>query len=133
MCLSALPADVVYLLASFTEDDSALLGVNREIMNVTKPWFERRRAFQTAALSVATCQLVKENSVYALYFRRLSHGIYRCRDPAADYDHLFIRLDTYQSFIRESGALEQGLFVPGLVYTPEEATRGMISFDRFLN
>ncbi len=133
MSWQCLPVELVYQIASFADDSTGLCCVNKEVWDVLQRWLLLCRARRSALRAVCTQLLIQENSLYCTYLRRLSHGIYRCRSPSDEYDHLFIRMDTYQSFIRESGTWEDGMFVPGVVFTEEDSTRGMLSFDRFVN
>jgi hypothetical protein len=134
MCeLSCLPVELLYYIAGFICNLSDLIQTNKYISSVVLPMHIRRTAAKRITM-VLHCQLAtRQNSVDVTYIRELSPGIYRCRDPVSDYDHFFVGLDTYQSFIREYSEFESGMFVDGIVHTEDATTRGMLSYERFGN
>lgn len=133
MNFTRLPDELILHVMQFTDDLYGLLFVRKELCILVQPLYNRRVTDKRLTRVLQCLQLVQQNYIYTRWLRLLSPGIYRCRDPAADYDHLLIELDVYKSFIREQAEFEDGMFSEGVVHTDSGSTRGMLSFDRFCN
>ncbi len=135
MNLEALPIDVVLWVAPFLSVPD--LSAMTQVSHTWRCWLQQvytQRSIKQSLFFFTTQQLLKSPSHTDIcYLRQLACGAYRCRNYDSHYDHFFLTLDSYQSFIQLHEDTEAGMFELGAIHTPQESVMGMISFDRFLN
>ena len=135
MVLEALPIDMVLWLAHFlsVEDLAAMIQLSHTWRQELQQEHLKRSIQQTLWLFTTQQLLNQPSHTDIWYLRRLACGAYRCRMNDSTYDHFFMTLDCYPSFMQVHEDTESGMFELGVVHTSQESWLGMISFDRFLN
>ncbi len=131
-----LPTEMVHSVASFlaVEDLANTTTVSKLWCYGLQQLYLKRSIQQFLQIFISKRLVVTSPSHTDICFlRQLAPGTYRCRIYDSHYDHFFLTLDTYQSFIKAHEDTEAGMFELGAVHTPEESLMGMISFDRFMN
>lgn len=134
--MNLLPFEIIQYIASYVINISEYIIVNKEFFLASKIECIKRICKYKIPLCLESKKAIINNNDIYYNSISLSAGVYKILSSISHH-HLFIRLDTFQSFIYNDNHedIEDIIFLyePALVFINGVLTPGKISFERFID
>ena len=130
--MNNLPSEIIQHIGKYVVDISTYKILNKELYILSKR--EHLKRISNSAISsclITKKKIINDNDIYNNY-QKLTSGIYKILTTNS-HNHLFIRLDTFITYIKDETEELYFMFEPAMLYIDGILTPGKISFERFMS